>query len=175
MYYDQQIAAIEGKRFDESGVWLGTLACGLARGVISSPQTFLSLFTFFEALFLLYRLLWGTDKDLETSKKRAYNLAKARCLRTFRGVPDLEQPGLSYTRDVHYLRGLQMIERAVATDETVLDRLAVGVVALDQLSDLQELGIVNTHQPLRKLAYASDLEAYILSFEDREDISTQHA
>jgi tetratricopeptide (TPR) repeat protein len=175
VYYDRQTAALEWKRFDESGIWLGTLAGGLARGVIAPPQTFLSLFTFFEALFLLYRLLWGTDKDLEASKKRAHNLAIARCLRTFRGVPDLKEPGLCYTRDVHYLRGLQMVERAVAADETVVDKLAVGVVAVDQLPDLQELGIVNTHQQLRKLASASDLEAYVLSFENSEERPSQYA
>jgi hypothetical protein len=57
-----------------------------------------------------------------------------------------------------------MIERAVAEDKTVLDRLAVGKVALDLLPDLQELGIVSALQPLRKLAYDPDLDAHILSF-----------
>ena len=175
VYYDRQMAVLEGKRFDESGVWLGTLACGLARGTVSPPQTFRSLYTFFEALFLLYRLLWGTDQDVEAARKRAHHLAIARCLRTFRGVPDLEQSGLCYARDVHYLRGLQLIERAVAADETVLERLAVGVVALEQLPDLQELGIVNTHQPLRKLAATSDLEAYISSFEQAEERPAEDA
>ncbi len=175
VYSDRQMAMLEGKRFDESGVWLGTLACGLARGTVSPPQTFLSLYTFFEALFLLYRLLWGTDQDVEAAQKRAHTLALSRCLRTFRGVPDLEQPGLCYARDVHYLRGLRLIEGAVAADETVLDRLAVGVVALDQLPDVQELGIVNTHQPLRNLASMSDLEAYILSFEHPEDRQAEDA
>lgn len=82
---------------------------------------------------------------------------------------------MCYARDVHYLRGLRLIEGAVAGDETVLDRLAVGVVALDQLPDVQELGIVNTHQPLRKLAAMSDLEAYISSFEHPEERPTEDA
>ena len=59
-----------------------------------------------------------------------------------------------------------MIERAVEQDETVLDRLAVGVVALEQLPDLQELGIPPSPQPLGRLAYDPDLDSYILSFSD---------
>jgi hypothetical protein len=168
VYYDRQMALSEGKRFDESGVWLGTLACGLARGILTTPQTFRTLLAFFEEFFLLYRLLWRTDRDVEAAQKRARSLAVSRCLRTFRGVPDLPQPGMCYARDAHYLRGLQQIEHAVAADEGVLDRLAVGVVALDQLPDLQELGIVNAQQPLRTLAASSDLEAAILSFETAE-------
>jgi hypothetical protein len=62
-----------------------------------------------------------------------------------------------------------MIERAVAQDTTVLDRLAVGVVALEDLHDLQELGITSTPQPLRKLAYDPDLDSYILSFDTAEE------
>ncbi len=69
------------------------------------------------------------------------------------------------TKDVLYLRGLWKIERAVAQDETVLDRLAAGVVALEQLPDLQELGIGVFPQPLRKLASDPDLDTYIVSFE----------
>jgi len=61
-----------------------------------------------------------------------------------------------------------MIERAVAQDETILDRLAVGVIALDDLPDLQELGIAAPSQPLRKLVYDPDLDSYILSFEAPE-------
>ena len=175
VYYDQQTAAIEGKRFDESGAWLGTLACGLARGVLSHPQTFRSLYTFFEELFLLYRLLWGTDRDGEAAQKRAQQLALARCLRTFRGVPDLQQPGLCYSIDVHYLRGLQLIERAVAEDAAVLEQLAVGVVALEQLPDLRELGIVNAQTPLRDLATLENLDAYVLSFEHPAEHLAEHA
>ena len=94
-----------------------------------------------------------------------------RCLRTYRGVTDLQRPGVCFTKDVVYLRGLLKIERAVADDETVLDRLAVGKAALELLPDLQELGIVAPQQfsSLRKLVYDRGLDDYILSFEKEVD------
>jgi len=45
----------------------------------------------------------------------------------------------------------------------------VGVVALELLPDLQELGITAAPQPLRKLAYDPDLDSYILSFQVTEE------
>src|SRR5258708_20952039 len=89
-----------------------------------------------------------------------------RGIRTFRGVPDLTRPGICYSKDAIYLRGLQKIDRAVAQEgEGVLDRLAVGVVALEQLPDLAELGITQAAQSLRKLVQDPDLVPYILSFD----------
>jgi len=66
------------------------------------------------------------------------------------------------------LRGLWKIEQAVAEDETVLDHLVTGVVALEYLPDLRELGIVSAPQPLRQLAQNPDLDDYIVSFEGPE-------
>jgi len=57
------------------------------------------------------------------------------------------------------------VEQEIAKDPHILDRLAVGVVALDQLPDLQELGITNIPQPLRMLLENPELEVSILSFE----------
>ncbi len=85
----------------------------------------------------------------------------------YRGVRDLEQAGICYLQDSIYLHGLRLIEQAVAEDETVLDRLAVGVCALEQLPDLQELGILSAPQSLQKLIYTVDLDEYILSFEEQ--------
>jgi hypothetical protein len=62
-----------------------------------------------------------------------------------------------------------MIERAVAADNTVLDRLAMGVVALELLPDMQELGIISAPQPLMALAYDPDLDTRILSLETPEE------
>ena len=165
-YYEIQMATLPGRPHDESGIWLGTLATGLASGVITAPQTFRSLFTFFEKFIFLYRLVKRPEQDTATAEKMARRFALARCIRSFRGIPDLEQAGVCYSKDAHYLRGLQKIEQAIAQDATVLDRLAVGVVALDRLPDLKELGIVNTPQPLKELINAPDLDAYILSFEN---------
>ena len=165
LYHERQVLALQGQNFNDAGIWQGTLATGLAIGVVTPPQTFLSLLTFFELFFLLRRLLWQNDEDIQTARDNARNAAIARCLRTYRGVPDLTNAGVCYLKDALYLHGLWMIERAVAQDETVLDRLAVGVIALDDLPDLQELGMVAPPQLLRKLAYDPDLEARILSFE----------
>jgi len=168
-YYDMQTARLTGQPHDETSIWFGTLATGLASGVMTPPQTFLQLFTFFEAFIMLYRLLRRPDQDPQTAQQFARQLALARSLRTFRGVPDLNRAGVCYTKDALYLRGLQKIERAAAENETVLDRLAVGVVALEYLPDLRELGIVSAPQPLRQLAQNPDLDAYILSYEKPEE------
>ncbi len=144
------------------------LAIGLACGVATPPQTFTALFAFFEPFLLINRLMKGLDKDLEAAKKQAHRRAISRCLRTFRGVPDLTRAGICYTKDVAYQRGLRLIEQAVAQDETVLDRLAIGKIALTQLDDVQELNMVTPSQPLRARAFDPDLDAYILSFEQSQ-------
>ncbi len=163
-YYERTLAFLHGGAFDDSGTWLGGLAVGLASGVLTPAHTFSSLYRFFQPFLLLYRLLWRNDEDRPLAEQRAHTRALARCLRTFRGVPDLNCAGICHTRDVAYLRGRLKIEQAVAQDETILDRLAVGKVALELLPDLQELGIVAPRQSLRKRAFDSDLDAYILSF-----------
>jgi len=173
VYYDRQTAILDGQAYDDTAIWSATLAAGLASGVISSPQTFLSLFSFFEAFYLLHQLLQRLNADVQKAQEAARRHALVMCLRIYRGVPNLERAGVCYTKDAHYLRGLRKIEQAVAQDETVLDRLAVGVVALDRLSDLQELGIVTTPQSLRKLANDPELDAYILSFEESENHSSK--
>ena len=138
--------------------------------VLSHPrETFLSLFTFLELYSLLARLLRNSEADREELQKQARQYALSICLRIYRGVPNLEQPGVCYLQDVVYLHGLRMIEKAVAQDVTVLDRLAVGKVALEHLSDLQELGIVNAPQHFKKLVFDPDLDSYILSFIQSED------
>ncbi len=108
-FHERHVAALHGQPFDDSGTWLGTLAVGLASGVVTPPQTFSLLFSFFEPFLLLYRLLWRDDEDRPTAEQRARRNAFARCLRTFRGVPNLERPGVCFTKDVVYLRGLRSI------------------------------------------------------------------
>ncbi len=168
IYHDRQMATLLGQPYDDSATWIGTLAVGLASGVIIPAQTFSALHTFFEYFLLLRRLLKGQDGDVEIAQQQARRLAMMRCLRTFRGVPDLTQAGVCYAKDVLYLRGLWMIEQAVKQDEAVIDRLGVGVVALEQLPDLRELEIVNVTQSLWKLAQDPHLEEYIVSFNRQE-------
>jgi len=168
LYHERQVAALHGQPFDDTGIVYGTLKTGLASGVMTPPQTFLSLVTFFELFSLLNRMLNNPDTDLQKLQRLAREYAIALCLRTYRGVPDLERAGTCYLQDAVYLHGLRLVEQAVAEDETVLDRLAVGVVALELLPDLKELGITSAPQPLRRLAYAPNLDACILSFESAE-------
>ncbi|HYU73222.1 MAG TPA: tyrosine/phenylalanine carboxypeptidase domain-containing protein, partial [Ktedonobacteraceae bacterium] len=168
-YYERQAAALHGDPVDDSGIWLGTLSIGLACGGAGPPQTFSSLLAFFEPFLLLYRLLWRDDEDRQTAERRAQRNAFTRCLRTFRGVPDLGKAGICNTKDVVYLRGRWLIDQAVAQDETVLDRLAVGKVAYELLSELEKLGITASTQSFRTLVLDPDLDAYILSFEGEGD------
>jgi hypothetical protein len=56
---------------------------------------------------------------------------------------------------------------------TILEHLAVGICALEQLPDLQELGIFSAPQPLRRLAYTPDLDTYIVLFEEPEEVTPQ--
>jgi Domain of unknown function (DUF1704) len=166
LYHERRSAGLYGRESYDWGTWIGTLTTGLTSGVITPPQTFLSLYTFLESFFLLRRLLERWDDDVQTAPEKARRSALLRCLRTYRGVPDLEKAGVCYTKDVVYLRGLLQVERAVAADATVLDRLAMGVVAIELLPDLQELGMIAPPQPLRKLAADPDLESYIFSFDE---------
>ena len=168
-YHERQIAALRGERTNEPEVWIGTITTGLASGVITSPQAFQSLRAFFEGYGLLHQASRYAEVDIQAAREQMREYASHLCLRVFRGVPDLEQAGVCYLQDAMYLRGIWMIERAVAEDETVLDRLAVGKVSLEVLPDLQELGITSAPQPLRQLAYDPDLDARILSFERREE------
>lgn len=165
LYNERRTSLLHGEEFDDAGTWMGMLSVGLACGVVTPPQSFLSLFHFIEPLILQRRLLKRLDKDLETAQKQARKRAISRCLRTFRGVPDLTRAGIVYTKDVVYLRGLRLIKQAAARDETILDRLAIGKIALDRLGELDELKMVAPPQPLRARAFDPDLNAYILSFE----------
>jgi tetratricopeptide (TPR) repeat protein len=164
LFYEMELARRTGQRFDEAKVWLGTLATGLAAGVLVPPQTFLSLYTFLADFLLLYRLIFLGMEDLEVARAKASTVAQTRCLRTFRGVPNLSRPGVCYPKDAVYQRGLFRVYEAVATDRTVLDWLAAGVVALEQIADLQALAIPPAPHAARGLLEQPDLEAYILSF-----------
>ncbi len=169
LYRERQIEKLQGRVFDDWGAWFGTLVTGLASGVTTPPQTFLSLFTFLERFFLLWRLIEHLDEDRQSTQEKARRAALSSCLRVYRGVPDLQQAGICLNKDAVYLRGLWLVEHAAMQDATVLDRLAVGKVAIEYLSDLQELGIIAPPQPLQKLLLDPDLDSYIDSFENTQE------
>jgi tetratricopeptide (TPR) repeat protein len=168
LYYEKQATVLRGETFDDSGLRIGTLAVGLACGVMTPPQSFLSLFTFIECYMSLVQLLTYPGANREELQKQMQQYALLICLRVYRGVPHLEQPGICYLQDVVHLHGLRLIEHAIAQDATVLDRLGVGRIALEDLPDLQELGIVSAPQPFKQRIFDPDLDAYILSFAQSE-------
>lgn len=169
LYHDRKVAQRSGRDFNEEGLRWMTCAVGLASGVMTPPQTFLPLFTFFEALTFLHGRLRYPHVEREKTQAYAHSYALSLCLRIYRGVPDLGRAGVCFLQDALYLHGLRQIERAVAEDETVLERLAVGACALEDLPVLQELSIVAPPASLRTLAAASDLDAYILSFDEEPE------
>jgi hypothetical protein len=166
VYYDQQTAQIRNQLIDETNLttWIGTLATGLAAGVLSTPQSFLSLQQLLEQLYLLDRLL-KEDGDLAKARTVAHRLALNRCLRTYRGVPDLTVAGICYAKDAIYLRGYLQIQRAVKEDTGVLDRLMVGKIAYEHVQDMKELGITTPSIRPKWYAHRPDLDEYILSFD----------
>lgn len=167
-YHEHQRETLQGQVVHQPEMWMGTITTGLASGVITPPLTFRALSTFLELYALLNQLLRRPNADIQKARQSAQQYALHICLRTFRGVPDLERAGVCYLQDAMYLRGTRMIERAVTEDKTVLDRLEVGKVSLEVLPDLQELGIVSTPQFLRQLTYDPHLDTHILSFEQGE-------
>lgn len=171
LYNDRETARLQGKAIDEvsTASLFGTLATGLAAGVVTIPFTFSRLYAFLEPFLFLFRQLNNLDKDKQRTRSKARELARIRCLRTFRGVPDLTVAGAAYVKDALYMRGEQMVSESIRRDDTVRERLMVGVVGLEQLSDMEELGIVKPLSPPRWLAHDPDLASYILSFESPGD------
>jgi tetratricopeptide (TPR) repeat protein/transcriptional regulator with XRE-family HTH domain len=167
VYYDQQTARTQNQVLDEASVmtWIGTLATGLAAGVLSTPQTFLHLQRLLERLYLLDRLLSKREGDLGKATATARRLALNRCLRTYRGVPDLTFAGICYAKDAVYLRGFLQLQQAVNEDLGVLDRLMVGKIAYRHLPDMEEFGITIPSIRPRWYAQRPDLDEHILSFD----------
>src|SRR5260370_3254221 len=127
------------------GTFAVGLACGarLSSGVMIRAHSFRALFLFLEQYYLFTRVLNGTAHTIEAARERARALALTRCLRTFRGVPDLTHHGICSAKDNCYVQGYLAIKDAIAQQgEDVLIRLMVGAVAIEQLDDLAALGIV---------------------------------
>lgn len=169
LYHERQVLASRGEVLNNAGMRIGMFSVGLAAGVITPPQTFSKLCAFLEQLSLLRLALNNPQIERSKAQRSARRYALDVCLRIYRGVPDLEQAGICYTQDVVHLRGLRIVEQAVAADASVLGRLSVGACALEHLPDLQELGILSAPQPLLRLAYATDLDEYICSFETNRE------
>lgn len=163
LYYAQQVAEevaqLEGRPEREPS-WTGTLATGIASGVelssgITIPaHTFRASFHFFEAVFFLNALLAGKERGKAAAEAKQKSLT--RCLRTYRGVPQLETPGICSTKDSIYLRGYLKVLRALQQGVDV-ERLLIGACAVEQLADLAQLGIETPLISIQRLALRHDL------------------
>lgn len=150
-------------------LWIGTLATGLASGVVGQPRTFRELLSFFELVKLLTDQLDGKDAPFEVLQEDARKYALNRCLRIWRGVSHLAVPGIISNKDACYLTGFLAVCRAVEEDVTAFDRLMVGAVGVHQLQDLAELGIETPSIPHQHLAIDPHLDAYIMRFAESVD------
>jgi hypothetical protein len=171
LHADLMTARARNPQAPERIPWLGTLATGLAggaslsSGAVIAAHSFRALFLFLEQYHLLLELLkQGATQASEAMRERARSLALTRCLRTFRGVPDLTQQGICSMKDTSYVRGYLTIKEALSEQgEEVLTRLMVGAVALEQLPDLATLGIITPAVRPRWFARDPDLLERITS------------
>ncbi len=165
LYKQRKSAETEGKPFDESAVWVGTFGIMLANQIGGHPQAFYKLFRCLERFFLLYRLLKRPDQDKTAAEEKARELALSRCLRLFRGKPNLEMDGC-WTKDVIYQRGLHLVEQVVAEDSSLLYYLSLGKMAREHIPLLQKLQILPSVPELQhEVVSEQELEALLLSFE----------
>ena len=130
LYADVMTARAQHPRRQENIPWMGTFAVGLAcgarlsSGVKIRAHSFHVLFRFLEQYFLLAGVLNGAAPTIEAARERARTLALTRCLRTFRGVPDLTHRGICSAKDNCYVQGYLAIKDAIAQQgEDVLTHL----------------------------------------------------
>ena len=163
--YTQEVAR-RGSTCKPNKTWIGTLATGLACGVICNPFTFRSLLTFLESVNILRGLLAGKGLTLAEIEEDARKNAQSRCLRTWRGVSQLSLPGICSTKDSVYLRGYLAVTQALGEGKATFERLMVGAAGLHHLDDLSELGIVEPAIVHRRFATDPELESCIEQFAD---------
>lgn len=165
IYYTQKVDKYTGSTKAEKS-WIGTLATGLAAGVISKPYTFQELRLFLESVNILQGLLTENDSPLTQIREEARRNAQNRCLRTWRGVTDLTKRSICSTKDNVYLRGYLAVCEVLEKDSAMFQRLMAGSVGLQHLPDLAELGIVTPHVKHLQLATDPDLDVYIARFDE---------
>ena len=163
--YAQEVAQ-QSSASKPNKTWIGTLATGLASGVICEPFTFTRLLMFLESVNVLRSLLAGRGLTVAEIREDARKNAQSRCLRTWRGVTHLVHPGICSTKDTVYLRGFLAVSQALMEEDAMFERLMVGSVGLNHLDDLTEVGIVKPAVVHRRLATDPELESYIMRFAD---------
>lgn len=163
IYYTQEVDKYKAAGKSEKS-WIGTLATGLAAGVMCKPYTFRELQLFLESVNILQSLFAESDLPFTEIREEARRNAQNRCLRTWRGVTDLTHPGICSVKDNVYLRGYLAVNQALEKDRTTFERLMVGSIGLQHLADLTEIGITIPHVKHLQFAIDPDLDAYIARF-----------
>jgi tetratricopeptide (TPR) repeat protein/transcriptional regulator with XRE-family HTH domain len=163
IYYTQEVEQ-RGSHHKPNKSWIGTLATGLASGLLCEPYTFRKLLLFLEEVNTLRSLLSENKQTADEIRKDALRSAENRCLRTWRGVAHLSQPGICSTKDSVYLRGYLSVIKALDEGKIAFEQMMVGAVGIHHLGDLAELGITKPNILHRRLATDPDLEKYILQF-----------
>lgn len=161
--YTQEVAR-QGAPCKPNKTWIGTLATGLACGVVCDPFTFGGLLTLLESVNVLRGLLAGKGSTVAEVEEEARKNAQSRCLRTWRGVSQLGLPGICSTKDSVYLRGYLAITQALKEGKATFEQLMAGATGLHHLDDLKELGIVAPAIVHRRFATNPELASCIEPF-----------
>jgi len=161
-YAVQQVSlAAHGE--ERSKTWIGTLATGLASGVLTPTLSFYELANFLEKRFLIEKLLSSKSLAWDEAVTFAQQRAWAYAARTFRGVPHLGEAGCCSLKDTIYLRGYLTVKQKLEQIEE--QRLFVGKIGVDDLDAMSELNILVPFYPRRHLAFAPDLLSRVCQYE----------
>jgi hypothetical protein len=164
IYYSMEAARFGATKPNKT--WIGTLAIGLASGLICSPLSFHELRSFLIDVFTLRDSLATTRKTKDEIQEMALRNSQKRCLRTFRGVSHFSVPGICALKDGVYLRGYLAVCDRLQQEPSAFSRLLVGSVGSQHLDMLRELDIMKPHTDHQMLACNSDLESYIAQFSE---------
>jgi hypothetical protein len=161
IYQERAMLTQQGLPYNDAGMRLAVLAISLASGSYRPPLNFYSLAQWIER-FAFTRLCLQNPMSSEqmTYWKKSRSYAVSLTERTLRGVRDEWMGGVCSTRDMTHWRGLRKIEQAVAADPSLLRRLSVGRISLEDLPAIEEAGITAplTGEILWEIANDSHLE-----------------
>lgn len=149
LYQQRRAAEESGKPFDDSTIWAGAFGIVLACRVVDSSRAFFWVYSGLQQVFYLYRCLRRPDQDEEVAREKAGEIALKYCLQLYRGKSHLDREGC-WTKPVVYLRGLQLVERAIAKDPAVLEYLSLGKMAIEHIPLLQDLQVLPSKETQSK-------------------------
>jgi transcriptional regulator with XRE-family HTH domain len=161
LFIQQVTQSVYGKQGGKD--WTGTLATGLATGVLTPALSFYELALFLEKVFLVHRLTTIKSITWDDAVRSARQGAWSRACRTFRGVPQLEEAGCCSLKDNIYLHGYLAVKQALENYDE--ERLLVGKVGVEHLEIMSELNILTSRYQHHHLALLPDLLDRICQFE----------